>query len=133
MPADRPGFDRLVYAIVRLIPVGRLMTYGQIASLIPAPASIDRMAYRRIGARWVGYALADCPPDVPWHRVVNRRGEPSRRDSGGHLLQRELLLQEGVAINSGGRFDLGGARWRPTQVELGQLQTEHSPGSGAPK
>lgn len=123
-PADRAGFNRLAFAIVRRIPAGRLMTYGQIAEMIPCPANVDPTAFRRIRARWVGYALASCPDDLPWHRVVNRRGRPSRRASGSHRPQRELLLQEGTPLDEQGRFDLKRARWRPTDDELARLAAD---------
>lgn len=124
VPADRAAFNRLAYAIVRRIPAGRLMTYGQVAQLIPCPANVDPLAYHRIRARWVGYALADCPADVPWHRVVNRQGRPSRRASGSHLPQRELLLQEGTPLNHQGRFDLERSGWRPAQDQLKELAAD---------
>ena len=53
-----------VYEIVRLIPPGRVMNYGQIAGLCGRPLT----------PRAVGWAMHDCPPDVPWHRVVNAQG-----------------------------------------------------------
>jgi methylated-DNA-protein-cysteine methyltransferase-like protein len=111
-PLDRAGFNKVVFAIVRQIPVGMVMTYGQIASLIPAPKSIDPIAYKRIRARWVGYALADCPLDVPWQRVVNQQGQASPRAGGGHNLQLELLKAEGVPLRDKRTVDLPTARWR---------------------
>jgi methylated-DNA-protein-cysteine methyltransferase-like protein len=104
-------FDAQVYEIVRSIPHGHVMTYGQIAKLIPAPASIDPIAYRRIRARWVGYAMGDCPGDVPWQRVVNAQGRISMRPGHGPHVQRVLLEQEGVVISQDGRIDLREYLW----------------------
>ena len=56
-------FDR-VYDIVRSIPSGAVVSYGQVAFLAGNP----RMA------RQVGWALHACPEDVPWHRVVRKDG-----------------------------------------------------------
>jgi methylated-DNA-protein-cysteine methyltransferase-like protein len=121
-PDDRAQFDQLVFALVRLIPEGRVMTYGQIAGLIPTPRSIDPSAYRRIRARWVGYALARCPQDVPWHRVINFRGVPSQRASGGHLPQRAMLEAEGVMTTGDGRIDLQTCGWQPMAHDLAGLE-----------
>lgn len=95
-----------IYAVVRRIPKGRVATYGQIASLAGLGGH----------ARQVGYALHAMATDrsVPWHRVLNARGEVSRRsEPGSDRLQRELLEREGVAFDPAGRVDLDRTRWRP--------------------
>lgn len=111
-PANRAAFAQVVYDIVRCIPIGRVMTYGDISRLIPAPAGLDPIAYRRIGPRWVGYAMADCPEDVPWHRVVNARGRISPRPTHGPHIQKETLQQEGIPFD-GERIPLDEVRWIP--------------------
>ncbi|MGD2163363.1 MAG: MGMT family protein, partial [Anaerolineales bacterium] len=75
----RQDFDEQVYALCMKIPAGRVMTYGSIGAQIPPPVDMNPVSYDRIKARWVGYALKRCPEEVPWHRVVNARGEISRR------------------------------------------------------
>jgi methylated-DNA-protein-cysteine methyltransferase-like protein len=95
-----------IYAVTRRIPRGRVATYGQIARLAGLPGH----------ARQVGYALhamaAEGP--VPWHRVINARGEISRRARpGAEAAQRELLEREGVAFGADGRVDLARHQWRP--------------------
>lgn len=105
------SFDQQVYKLCRVIPPGRVITYGGLAALIPPPAGMDPANYEHISARWVGYALKRCPPDVPWHRVVNARGEISPRP--GMDLQRALLEEEGVTFNTQGRLDLKRYRWEP--------------------
>ena len=111
MPAT---FDRGVYTIVRAIPRGRVMTYGAIGALLPAPAGLHPETFRRIRARWVGYALARAPDDVPWQRVVNSAGRISPRIAGGVELQRALLRHEGVRTDAGGRLDLVRFGWSPS-------------------
>ncbi len=94
-----------IYAAVRRIPRGRVATYGDIAEL----SGLDGHA------RQVGYALHDLPPNskVPWHRVINARGEISPRSQGdSHELQRLLLEAEGVEIDGRGRISLRRYRWR---------------------
>ena len=95
-----------IYGAVRRIPSGRVSTYGSVASAAGIPGH----------ARQVGYALAalDSESDVPWHRVVNARGEVSERsgDRSSERLQRALLEAEGVAFDPRGRIDLKRFRWK---------------------
>jgi methylated-DNA-protein-cysteine methyltransferase-like protein len=90
---------------VRRVPRGRVATYGQIAT----------MAGREGHARQVGYALHCLPDrsDVPWHRVVNARGQISPRSSSdSHELQRALLEAEGVAFDQQGRISIRRFGWK---------------------
>ena len=114
MPAEgqvqlKGGSDRYarIYAVVRRIPEGQVATYGQVAALAGIPG----------GARQVGYALHALPDgaDVPWQRVINARGEMSRRADGAWRegYQRHLLEEEGVAFDARGRIDLARFRWEP--------------------
>ena len=84
---------------MRRIPHGRVATYGAIAEI----AGLEGHA------RQVGYTLHDLPPNsgVPWHRVINAKGEISARSHGdSHELQRMLLEEEGVEFDLAGRVDL---------------------------
>ena len=93
-----------IYNVVRQIPRGRVATYGQVATL----AGLDGHA------RQVGYALHAVPRSIrlPWHRVINAKGEVSARTSGdSHELQRKLLEAEGVVFDERGRVDLVKHRW----------------------
>lgn len=101
--ASRGRWER-VYAVVRRIPKGRVATYGQVARL----AGLGR------NARQVGYALHALPAHsgVPWHRVINARGEISLGPSGGaDVTQRLRLEREGVKLNARGRIDLKRFGW----------------------
>ncbi len=94
-----------ICAVIARIPKGWVATYGQVAAMAGLP--------RR--ARLVGQILQQLDPAVkiPWHRVVNAKGEISYSASrnGGDSLQRRLLEQEGVAFNANDRFDLERFRW----------------------
>ncbi|HLE82533.1 MAG TPA: MGMT family protein, partial [Dehalococcoidia bacterium] len=68
--------------------------------------------------RWVGYALADCPEDVPWHRVINAQGRISPRHGLGPPLQRTLLKQEGARFDASNRLDLAALEWKPSEKWL---------------
>jgi methylated-DNA-protein-cysteine methyltransferase related protein len=95
----------LIWDAVCKVPRGKVATYGDIATL----AGLDGHA------RQVGYALHNLPEGsrVPWHRVVNARGEISPRSGGdSHELQRLLLEAEGVTFDLRGRVDLGTFRLR---------------------
>ncbi|HUP62282.1 MAG TPA: methylated-DNA--[protein]-cysteine S-methyltransferase [Thermoanaerobaculia bacterium] len=95
----------LIWSVVRRVPRGRVATYSQIAEL----AGLEGHA------RQVGYALHNLPErsNVPWHRVINARGEISPRSAGdSHELQRMLLEAEGVDFDPRGRVDLKRYRWR---------------------
>lgn len=103
-PPSRLDYNLQVWAIVRRIPAGRVMTYGQIAALIPCPPNMTAEGYRAFAPRWVGGAMAACPEGVPWQRVVNSQGRVSLRDSSEK--QRRLLEAEGVNFTASGRIDL---------------------------
>ena len=90
-----------IYAVTERIPRGKVATYGQIARKAGIPK----------GARQVGYAMAalgrgEPRPEVPWHRVVNAKGESS---VGGDQIAR--LKAEGIAFDERGRIDLARFRW----------------------
>jgi methylated-DNA-protein-cysteine methyltransferase-like protein len=91
-----------IYDVTKRIPKGRVATYGQIAHLAGMPN----------GARQVGYAMAalgrGAPrPDVPWHRVVNARGESSVGEE-----QTVRLRAEGIEFDPNGRIDLRCFGWQ---------------------
>jgi len=109
-------FYSRVWDIVRLIPQGKVATYGQIASLVMAPFGVSADNYRAFGARWVGGAMASCPDDVPWQRVINSQGKISLRE--GAERQRQLLEEEGVQFDDRDRVDLRRFGWNgPGEIE----------------
>lgn len=110
-PPDPKAFNALVWEIVRQIPPGKVATYGQIAGMIPPPPSMNLHSYGSLGARWVGTAMAACPDDVPWQRVINSQGKISLRPGQGQNIQKELLEAEGVQFNERDKIDLNRYRW----------------------
>ena len=119
-PPDPIIFNNQVWEIVRRVPAGKVATYGQIARLLPAPPGVADKSYLTLGPRWVGYAMAKCPEDVPWQRVINSKGEISPRP--GAEQQRSLLEEEGVEFDARGRVDLKLFGWQPVPMtEQGQL------------
>ncbi|AJY74684.1 MGMT family protein [Paenibacillus beijingensis] len=90
-------FTERVVAIIQSIPAGKVMTYGQIAAMAGSPRGA-RQVVRILHAMSGKYGL-------PWHRVVNAKGEIAIGNEGGEL-QRAFLQAEGVEAGAGGRIDL---------------------------
>jgi methylated-DNA-protein-cysteine methyltransferase related protein len=110
-PPDPEAFNAQVWEIVRKIPRSRVASYGQVAKMIPSPNGVDGETYLEFGALWVSNAVASCPDDVPWQRVVNSKGEVSERnvlDAKRHTL---LLEDEGVQFGVRGRIDMKKFGW----------------------
>lgn len=99
--ADPPNRSERIWHVVASIPKGNVATYGQVAELAGLPR----------GARQVGQVLSALPKDsrLPWHRVVNARGELSLEGEAARR-QRTLLREEGHRF-SNGRLDLRRHRW----------------------
>lgn len=106
-PSDgERSFPEQVWALVRQVPWGRVVTYGTVARCLGRPRA----------SRAVGYALFQLQDaEVPWHRVVNRHGGVSL---GGHPgraeSQRQRLRAEGVHFGPSGHLDLKRFGWDPT-------------------
>src|SRR5262245_15385413 len=106
-------FNDQVYALVRRIPYGKVLTYGSVAVLLD----------NRRGARAVGWALNSLPAgtDVPWWRVINASGRISiRSNSHSHEEQRRLLEAEGVKFDANETVELRdkrGVLWAPGDWE----------------
>ena len=97
MKQGNPEYRERVYKIVRRIPRGRVMTYGQIAELLGEGYT----------PRTVGFAMHSSPDGTPWHRVLNAQGATSTgRIVLPHDKQQRLLEQEGVVFNQNNRCDL---------------------------
>lgn len=119
---SRLTFDRIVWRIVWQIPPGHVLTYGQIANMIPPPEGMDIPSYERIAPRWVGYAMRRCmsddlnnprdpnQPSIPWQRVINSQGRSSLR--GPEAAQQITRLEdEGVEFGRDGRIDFRVYGW----------------------
>jgi methylated-DNA-protein-cysteine methyltransferase-like protein len=109
--AGEASYPRRVYALVRQVPPGRVITYGSIARLLGDPRH----------ARQVGWAMAAAPSSgepLPAHRVINARGELSGGAAfGGYSIQRGRLEAEGVQFLPDGRVDLDVYLWMPPSAD----------------
>ena len=101
---DEASYRERVFEIVRTIPPGNVMTYGQLALILGEGYT----------PRTVGYVMHNSPDDVPWQRVINSQGKCST----GKLtipinLQQELLEAEGVEFSTSGKCDMPRFQWWP--------------------
>lgn len=109
MATKKPEPDpyRELYAVVRAVPRGKVVTYGQIAELAGIPRG------HRIAAR----ALRECPKGLPWYRVLGkkdaRRAQIAVQDAEHAKLQRSLLRKEGVKFDENGFVVLRDHGWMP--------------------
>jgi len=106
------GFFQRVYDVTRMVPFGRVTTYGAIASYLGSPGA----------ARMVGWAMNQChssPHYVPAHRVVNRVGLlTGKHHFDGSSLMQEMLENEGAIIEENRIVNMEDMFWDPVQ-ELG--------------
>ncbi len=118
----KQAYYELVWNFVRQVPSGCVVTYGQIAQSLPAPPPLALDEQAISVSRLVGSAMAACPADVPWHRVINAQGKVSNRANADKQVQ--LLEAEGLCFAQG-RIDLNECQWlgpdhadRPKQQPL---------------
>lgn len=102
------GFRERVYALVKRIPKGRLMTYGQVAALCGAP-----------WAAWEVGQLAHYGPEaLPWQRVVNKQGGLARGYTwGGMSGHKKALEADGTKVSADFKADIEALLWHPNLVD----------------
>ncbi len=104
-----------IYQVTKRIPPGNVTSYGRIARMVNTTA------------RQVGYAMSALTEDqgVPWHRVINSKGEISARKGGSaDNRQRVLLQQEGVIFDKSGRVDFDRFGWIEAELPFFEEETE---------
>jgi methylated-DNA-protein-cysteine methyltransferase related protein len=108
-----------VFRIVRSIPRGRVMTYGQIAEILGEGYT----------PRTVGFVMHSSNDKTPWHRVINAQGGCSTRGIVlPHDKQQRMLETEGVSFNERGRCELQEYLWIPAEPK-GQRKTRSEKGT----
>jgi methylated-DNA-protein-cysteine methyltransferase-like protein len=92
------SFTERAVALIKQIPSGKVMTYGQIAGLAGSPR----------GARQVVRVLHSMSKkhNLPWHRVINSKGEIGFKDEEMYVVQKLSLEAEGILVSSDGKLDL---------------------------
>jgi methylated-DNA-protein-cysteine methyltransferase-like protein len=97
-----------VYRIVRSIPSGRVMTYGQLAEILGEGYT----------ARTIGFVMHGSDDETPWHRVINAQGACSTgRIAIPYDKQQRMLEEEGIKFNERGRCDLRNYLWIPEETK----------------
>ena len=109
---ESKGYRERVFEIVRRIPRGRVMTYGQIAEILGEGYT----------PRTVGFVMHSADEETtPWQRVINSQGACSTgRITLPHDRQQRMLEAEGVEFDARGRCNLGRYRWTPEELELAE-------------
>ena len=98
------GFFKQVYEVVKMIPYGKVASYGQIAKMLGCPRA----------AREVGRAMRFCPEHLPWQRVVMADGSIA----GGEYAQvrKSVLETENVVFLGDGRVDMAKCQWNGATI-----------------
>ncbi|UCC80834.1 MAG: MGMT family protein [Candidatus Zixiibacteriota bacterium] len=101
---DSDSFSQKVTKLIKSIPRGRVATYGQIAAYAGSP----------LGARQVVRILhtLSAKERLPWHRVINRKGQIALRPGQGYEMQKQLLKKEGVTFSDNDTIDLKKYIWK---------------------
>ena len=108
---DRNDFYEQVYQVVRLIPYGRVTSYGAIAEYLGTKGSSRMVGYAMFGAGAI-------EPKVPAHRVVNRAGMLTGKfHFGSPDMMQQLLESEGIRVENDRVLDFKALFWNPS-VEL---------------
>ena len=103
------NFFNKVYEIVRIIPIGRVTSYGAIGKYLGSAKS----------ARMVGWALNKYPNDVLAHRVINRNGLlTGKAHFNGINLMKQLLENEGIVVEENKIINLENIFWDPSKELL---------------
>ena len=113
---ESAGYRDRVFELVRRIPTGYVMTYGQIAEILGEGYT----------PRAVGFVMHSADEETtPWHRVINSQGACS---TGRIILppdkQQRMLEAEGIKFDARARCDLGRFRWTPEEVEQAESDKE---------
>lgn len=98
-------FEQRIIKLLKKIPKGKVVTYGQIAAMAGNPR----------GARQVVRILSTCSKKekLPWHRVINRLGQISLPLHDGYEIQKALLEAEDIKFNLNDKIDLATYQWQP--------------------
>jgi methylated-DNA-protein-cysteine methyltransferase-like protein len=99
------SFGERIKELIKVIPAGRVATYGQVALLAGNPRGVR-------GVVWILHSSSH-KAGLPWHRVINAKGRISLAPGQGYEEQKSLLLAEGVLFDPDGRIDLERFLWRP--------------------
>lgn len=109
-------YQRSILTIVRGIPQGKVMSYGQVAAYIGRPKE----------AREVGWTMQKIEADFPWWRVLNNAGLISIKDNpdADAAMQKQLLENEGIVVDNDFKLDIGTYRFCLDETALKNLHLD---------
>ncbi|HSW80118.1 MAG TPA: MGMT family protein [Candidatus Saccharimonadales bacterium] len=109
-------YQQSILTIVRGIPQGKVMSYGQVAAYIGRPKE----------AREVGWTMQKIEADFPWWRVLNNAGLISIKDNpdADAAMQRQLLEKEGIVVDDTFKLDMGTYRFYLDEAALKNLHLD---------
>jgi methylated-DNA-protein-cysteine methyltransferase-like protein len=106
MPIVDSEFKLKVFRCVEKIPQGRVMTYGQLAALC--------------GAAWAAWEVGQIahfgPTELPWHRVVSKKGYLANGYPGGKEHHKKMIEVDGIVVDSKYRIDIDRLLWFPKNL-----------------
>ena len=105
MPTRKTEVTDNILNIIKKIPFGKVATYGQIGLMAGSPFYARQVA-------WILHSLSK-KENLPWHRVINNKGEISLKQGHGFEKQKLLLKKEGIKFNKNNRIDLVNYLWNP--------------------
>jgi methylated-DNA-protein-cysteine methyltransferase-like protein len=110
------NYQKSILTIVRNIPEGKVMSYGQVASYMGRPKE----------AREVGWTMQKLDADFPWWRVLNNAGLISIKDNpdADADMQKQLLENEGVAVSDNFTLDMDTYRYCADESALTDLRLD---------
>lgn len=102
------SFTELAKKSIKRIPRGKVATYGQIAALAGSPRGARQVV-------WILHSSTD-KDELPWHRIINGKGQIGLPRGSGFELQKALLEQEGVIFDQTDTIDLKRFAWQPKRT-----------------
>lgn len=109
-------FTEQAIKVIVSVPKGKVLTYGQVARLAGSPR-----AARQVG--WLLNSMSD-KYKLPWHRIINSKGEISLRDPEGAFMQKVLLESEDIEILNY-KIDLKQYLWQVDFIAFDQIDLTH--------
>ncbi|WP_039863493.1 MGMT family protein [Planococcus donghaensis] len=110
-------FTEKALNIIKQIPAGKIMTYGQVAAAAGSPRAARQVTR-------ILHSMSN-KHHLPWHRIVNRQGEIALNDEEARFFQRKSLQEEGVEVDFNDRIDLARFRFDPLQKTVDGSQCDH--------
>lgn len=101
-------FHQRLVGLIKKIPQGKVATYGHIARMAGNPRAARQVVWV-LNSYWKKEKL-------PWHRVINSRGQISLKPGQGYELQKSLLEKEGVLFDDHNRVNLERFLWTPRKI-----------------